>query len=123
MSSEFIQLALTAVNFLARSIVEDLQESVFDILFTVKWEKGNILSGLTTAKTLEDYFNDVMVWLPTYFFAKFTAEILPLVATAYVRAIKKREERGSKGKGLTTFLLLVSNDPALATSGLLWLAH
>jgi len=70
-SSEFIQLALTSVNFLARSVVADLEEPVFEVIFSTKWEKENMASlGLITVRTLEDYFTDVTTWLPSYFFSK-----------------------------------------------------
>ena len=54
-------------------------------------------------RTLEDYFGDVKVWLPGYFFSKFVAEIIGLIATQYVRAIRKRSHATKSSGALGSF--------------------
>ena len=69
-SSEYITLAVRVVNFLARSIMRDLDEPVFSRLFTPEWESGTAIAAAIPA-TIMDYSRDIEVWLPQYFFSKF----------------------------------------------------
>jgi hypothetical protein len=100
-SSEFINLAVTASNFLARVVLEDVKESVFDVLFTPTWEKENISRGAIIIKTLEDYIEDLIKWLPKYFFTKFLREVIQLIATLYTEAITSQKRQ--KGDGFEKF--------------------
>ena len=75
-------------GYLARSVLKDLEEPVFAQLFTAEWENnyGESLSSIIVA-TLQDYFQDVKIWLPDYFYCKFVKEVLFTLTGLYVMQV------------------------------------
>ena len=69
-------------------MLKDLEEPVFAQLFTAEWENnyGESLSSVIVA-TLQDYFQDVKVWLPDYFYCKFVKEVLFTLTGLYVMQV------------------------------------
>ena len=76
------------LGYLARSVLKDLEEPVFAQLFTAEWENnyGESLSSVIVA-TLQDYFQDVKIWLPDYFYCKFVKEVLFTLTGLYVMQV------------------------------------
>jgi hypothetical protein len=89
-SSEYVLLAVHAIGFLARSVLEDLEEPVFSRLFSLEWETtfGESLSSVMIA-TLQDYLQDIRVWLPDYFYSKFMKEMLHRMTGCYVMSLRR----------------------------------
>jgi hypothetical protein len=55
---------------LFRLILDELEEPVISQLYGQEWETGQKLAA-TIVATIDDYFNDVQVWLPDFFYSKF----------------------------------------------------
>jgi len=111
-SSEYINLAVTAVRFLAKLILLDLEKPVLNVLFTKKWQSGNERLGAVTVTTLDDYYQDVVKWLPPYFFAKFCKEMLSLVVTSFASALAKRQKEKDLERhmpGSSSFIFTTDN--------------
>jgi Exocyst complex component Sec6 len=90
-SSEYVSIAVSAIAYLSRSVLEDLEEPVYSQLFVLDWENGfgTTLSSIMVA-TLQDYFQDVQVWLPDYFYSKFVKETFHRAVAAYVMSLRRR---------------------------------
>eukprot|EP01034_Spumella_vulgaris_P029420 gene29420-36474_t len=88
-SNEYIALAVKAVSFLAKCILEDLDEEFFSRLYTPDWEAGKDLSSTLTA-TLDDYFKEFSTWLSDYFYSKFVKETLVTIINNYIMALRRR---------------------------------
>ena len=69
---------------------QDLDDPVFKQLFTADWEAtyGQSLAATLTA-TLQDYCDDVRVWLPDYFYCKFVKEVLQTTVGLYVMQLRR----------------------------------
>ena len=87
-ANEYISLAVTSANFVAKCVLEDLDEPVFSKLFTDEWESGQPLMDIYIA-TLEDYFHDVRDWVPEFFYDKFVKDIFIQTIFIYVMSICK----------------------------------
>lgn len=91
-STEYVNLALKATTFLSRLVLKDLEEDVFNHLFSVAWEstrdKGESVCGILTA-TFKDYFIDIGEWLPPYFFHKFIRDALTNTVLQYTMGLRK----------------------------------
>ena len=90
-SSEYIALAVKAVSFLARCVLEDLDEPFFSKLFSPAWESettDNMVNVMVA--TLSDYFKDLKDWLSDYFFCKFVKEALDIAVRHYVMAVRRK---------------------------------
>ena len=87
-ANEYISLAVTSANYVAKCVLADLDEPVFSKLFTDEWESGQPLMEIYIA-TLEDYFNDIRVWLPEFFYDKFVKDIFIQSIFIYVISISK----------------------------------
>jgi hypothetical protein len=88
-SSEYIAIAVQTVNFLARCILEDLEEASFSKLFKSEWESGEEAICPTITATLQDYFNDIKEWLQSYFYSRFVYECLTAAVTQYVMCLRR----------------------------------
>lgn len=87
--NEYVSIAVTSTSFLCRCILIDLQEPVFSKIFTPEWEgSGSEFVSILTA-TLEDYLNDIRIWLPSYFFLKFIQDLFCMVVGFYIMSIRK----------------------------------
>ena len=93
-SNDFINLAMTSVHFLTRSILDDLETPVLSLLYGVEWEAGQLMAGQVISATLEDYFQDVRQWLPEYFYNKFVREMLNTIVLSYVMTIRRQNSEG-----------------------------
>jgi hypothetical protein len=89
LANEYISLAVTSANFLAKSVLQDLDEPVFSKLFYEHWEGGTNQLCEVLVATLDDYFNDVKEWLPEFFFNKFVKDIFLQVILIYIMGIRK----------------------------------
>lgn len=77
--------------FCRRLILQDLNDVVFDKLFTLEWEQSTVvgLCGIICA-TLQDYFKDIEEWLPSEFYCRLTLETANHVVKEYCMALRKR---------------------------------
>ena len=89
-SSEYVSFSVHAIGYLSRAVLRDLEEPVFKQLFTAAWENnyGDSLSSVIVA-TLQDYFQDVKVWLPDYFYCKFVKETLHTLTGLYMMQLRR----------------------------------
>jgi hypothetical protein len=85
---EYVVLAVTTLNFLARQTLADLEEPVFYKLFTAEWEAGEQLVSILVA-TIEDYFRDISNWLPQYFYSKFIHEVFIITVGSYLMSLRR----------------------------------
>eukprot|EP01036_Dinobryon_divergens_P025258 gene25258-33786_t len=82
-SNEYVQIAVKAGAFLARCILEDLDEPFFSKLFSPEWEAGEELGNILVV-TLKDYFSDLSAWLGEYYFSKFVYQTLNTIIATYI---------------------------------------
>ena len=82
-SNEFLSVSVEAVHFLTQVILYELEGPVISMLFGQEWEAGGKYVG-TIIATLEDYFPDISVWLPEFFYCKFVKEMLINLVKKYV---------------------------------------
>jgi len=89
-AEEYVNLAIRAVGFLARLILQDLEEVVFHKLFTPEWEQGegNSICG-TLSATIQDYFRDIEEWLPEFFYCRLTVETLKSTVYQYCMSLRR----------------------------------
>lgn len=88
-SIEYIQIAEKTVVFLSRIIIEEIEEEIFNRIFSMEWqnETSNICESLVA--TYEDYFNDLSTWLSSHYFYKLLRNIFELTIKYYIMAIRK----------------------------------
>eukprot|EP01035_Chromulina_nebulosa_P037401 gene37401-50479_t len=102
-SNEYVQIAVKAGAFLARCILEDLDEPFFSKLFSPEWEAGEELGNILVV-TLKDYFSDLSAWLGEYYFSKFVYQTLNTIIATYIMMVRR------KATGSNTFARRVSDD-------------
>jgi hypothetical protein len=90
--SEFRNLAEVACSFLARSVMNDIEQSAMQELFCDGWENGTVKVAATIAITLQDYFGDISSWLPPCYLDQFTKEVVSLLNAAYLRTFIKNAQ-------------------------------
>jgi hypothetical protein len=79
----YTELALYVSTVVATSLLDDLTALLLPQIFTPAWEDG--LEILPAAvETLRDYFSDLKVWLPRYFFSKCVRWCFEKILQAYV---------------------------------------
>ena len=66
-----------------RLILEELEGPAVSMLFCKSWELGGEYVG-TMIATFQDYFQDMQVWLPDFFYSKFVRDVLHSVIGRYV---------------------------------------
>jgi hypothetical protein len=87
----YVELAVSASKLCAKSVLLDVEPYLVDV-FTAKWEDGEELVSVAT-KTLQDWFQDLAVWLPEYFFSKLVRECYERVVKTYVEAMFKNRKK------------------------------
>jgi hypothetical protein len=80
----FVQLANFTSAYLAKSINEDVQSVVFDHIFTPEWENNEEDHIGILVKTLRQYFEDLIMWLPEYSFSKVVSECFEISLKNYM---------------------------------------
>jgi hypothetical protein len=79
----YTELALYVSNVIATTLLDDLNVLLLPKIFTLTWEDG--LEILPAAvETLRDYFSDLKVWLPRYFFSKCVRCCFEKILQSYV---------------------------------------
>jgi hypothetical protein len=87
----YVELAVLATKLAANSVMLDLKEPILQQVFTSKWEEGEELVGVA-CKTLRDWFGDLSMWLPDYFFSKLVRECYEQTVKCYIAAVFKRKK-------------------------------
>ncbi|GMH80300.1 hypothetical protein TrST_g6384 [Triparma strigata] len=82
--TSYVVMAVDATKFAAMSVMEDLKEPILHQVFTPAWEEGTEQFAQITTRTLRDWFSDLSVWLPDYFFSKLVRECFDQTLSAYV---------------------------------------
>jgi len=80
----YVVLAVDATKFAALSVMEDLKEPVLYQVFSPQWEDGSEQYAQIATKTLRDWFNDLSMWLPEYFFTKLVRECYEQTVVSYI---------------------------------------
>ncbi|GMH72397.1 hypothetical protein TL16_g05905 [Triparma laevis f. inornata] len=80
----YVVMAVDATKFAAMSVMEDLKEPILHQVFTPPWEDGSEQFSQITTRTLRDWFSDLSMWLPEYFFAKLVRECYDQTVSAYI---------------------------------------
>lgn len=93
-ANQYVDIAATAgVPFLARYILEvdgdGAMENIFSKIFTSDWESGQDLISSIIVGTLNDYFDDLKVWMQGFFFPKFLKVILQMTVGMYIMALRR----------------------------------
>ncbi len=65
----YTELALYVSTVVATSLLDDVSVLLLPNIFSSAWEDGSDILA-ATVETLRDYFSDLKVWLPRYFFSK-----------------------------------------------------
>ena len=80
---EYVSLAIYASGILAQTIFFDLKP-ILSKIHTSHWEHGDQIR--TVLCTLRDYFQDIKLWIPDYFFAKFIRKCLETLRHMYLKS-------------------------------------
>ncbi len=81
LTTEYINLAVYATDALAQTIVQDLNP-ILSKFHSSKWEKLDQMD--TIFSTLQDYFLDLIHWIPSFFYAKCVRYCLEHILELYV---------------------------------------
>ena len=65
----YTELAVYASTIVAQCLLDDVTRPLLHQIFSPNWEDGAAILN-ATMETLRDYFCDLTVWLPHYFFSK-----------------------------------------------------
>ena len=79
-----------------RCILCELDEPIFNKLYSQEWESGENLSHILVV-TLADYLTDLEAWLPEDYFKVFVKELMTTLVEKYVMCLRRRH--GSLGSG------------------------
>lgn len=91
-SQEFEHVASHGTIYLARCILEDLEEAVFNQLFNAEWENTydtHPLASMITA-TVNDYQEDISSWLTPRYFDEFCCSVLSTAISHYLMSLRKQ---------------------------------
>lgn len=87
----YTELALYVSTIVAISIIDDVTVLLLPKIFSPSWEEGADILG-ATVQTLRDYFSDLKVWLPHYFFSKCVRCCFEKILQIYVEVALQSEE-------------------------------
>lgn len=100
----FVAIADEANAGCAQLVLRDLLEAFNEELFSAEWEETSDVLMQRVAMTFQDYFGDLAVWLPPFYFAKLVRECLEKAVALYVFALFRRALRkDAKGKEAKPF--------------------
>ncbi len=92
----FVSIADEANSGCTQVVLNDVREAFAAELFTPEWEDSVDVMMQRVAMTFQDYYNDLSVWLPPFYFAKLVRECLEKVMALYLFNLFRRG--GAKGK-------------------------
>jgi hypothetical protein len=87
----FVMPDFDVVCLVCRIILNDLDEPVFQKLFSPDWEKGLDDSNYiaTAIATMKDYLQDFSHWLVEYFYCKLVYEMMSKFIAMYVMSLRR----------------------------------
>ncbi|KAG5178787.1 exocyst complex component Sec6-domain-containing protein [Tribonema minus] len=87
-SGGYIEVAMLATSKIAASIISVLEGAdITSNLFTPEWEDGSLEGVKSVVETHGDFFRDLELWLPDFFFVKLVRSSLDLVVKMYVEQL------------------------------------
>lgn len=92
----FVSIADEANSGCTQLVLEDVREAFAEELFTAEWEDSVDVMMQKVAMTFHDYYSDLSVWLPPFYFARLVKECLEKVMALYLFFFFRRG--GAKGK-------------------------
>jgi len=92
----FVSIADEANSGCTQLVLNDVREAFAEELFMPEWEESVDVMMQRVAMTFQDYYNDLSVWLPPFYFAKLVRECLEKVVALYLFTLFRRG--GAKGK-------------------------
>jgi len=92
----FVSIADEANSGCTQLILKDVREAFAEELFVPEWEENIDVMMQRVAMTFKDYYNDLSVWLPPFYFAKVVRDCLEKVVALYLFTLFRRG--GGKGK-------------------------
>ena len=87
----YVEFAQLATKLCAHSVMLDVTPDILEDVFTQRWEDGEELV-LVACTTLRDYFGDLEIWLPEYFFSKLARECYEQTLKCYLGAVFRRRK-------------------------------
>jgi hypothetical protein len=95
----FVAIADEANAGCTQLVLRDLREAFAEELFSAEWEDSNDVVMQRVAMTFQDYYSDLSVWLPPFYFCKLVRECLEKAVALYLFALLRRGvRRDGKGK-------------------------
>jgi exocyst complex component 3 len=92
-SGGYVNVSMLATAKISQTIVRTM-ESILADFYSPEWEDGTFQGSLDVIETYKDFFGDLVIWLPDFFFAKLVRFCLDDVFTALVLSLLR--EKSSK---------------------------
>lgn len=103
----YVSLAVSICDKLARTIMRDMKPILKNI-HTRSWIHGNQTEVIIS--TLRDYFQDIKIWIPPFFFAKFVRKCLETLRQMYVRSFFAKKYMTARRVNARTTSALLQRD-------------
>lgn len=95
----FVAIADEANAGCTQLVLRDLRDAFAEELFSLEWEEANDVMMQRVTMTFQDYYNDLSLWLPPFYFSKLVRECLEKAVAIYIFALFRRGTRkDAKGK-------------------------
>lgn len=79
-------------------VLKDVREAFAEELFTPEWEDSVDVMMQRVTMTFQDYYNDLSVWLPPFYFSKLVRDCLEKIICLYLFTLFKRGRKDEKKK-------------------------
>jgi len=87
----YIKIALHVTTLVREIIMKDLEEPVISHVLTPRWENEEDLIAVSI-RTFQDYFKDLRVWLPDYFYSKCVKQCFDEILKCYVKSFFSKKK-------------------------------